>query len=862
MAEDIHIPSPSVFLRASPSPPRPRDDQPPVAKARRQPSTTTKKAPVRKQSTTAAAADGPPKPKQSKSRNGCVTCKAKRLKCGEEKPGCQQCAKRKVECGGYRKDFKWRPFEETNVKVNIDRQKRASPPRQTTNDNSTRKDSLATSSAPDSQARPAKAAKSSASSRDSGIGTFDEKETESPETQLPQRPAARRATTHEVRNESRAISPIAEGHESGPTTGSAPDTPLSPLSKDTSSVPITGISPRATYHNRSLSAGAAVQGSFVAGSPTLTEILAPTAEVSLEDGDYVPFQMPEDYHLPLDDFPDIGPLPDDHDLPHDDIEEILRSGQAIDDPQLAWAARYMAPLSDQDESPNSEGAVETWNGFMYNQPVFAEDSPEMLSLRFDRYTCGILSVMDGPNENPWRTLIWPLALNSPALYHAVLAMTSYHGSSDFPRLRLAGHEHKSASIRYIQEGIRDHSMTDQTAIATALALGFSESWDQHTATGNTHIKGAQALVKRTLADHRSNPLQGEELSRLKFLCNAWVYMDVIARLTSVDSDESNDFDNTFLFSSDAPQMIMGEHGIPGFGIDFGMPIDARVDPLMGCAGTLFPLVGRVANLVRKVCRSMKTSPALISQANDLKIALETWDPPTYIEPPEDPTAQVQHMLQTAEAYRWATLLHLHRSVPELPSLPSTELAEKALSYLATVPLASRTVVVQIYPLMVAGCEAVTSEDRQWIRERWRAMGLRMRIGVIDKCALVTEEVWRRKNAYEAQPGTSRRLVATSELQPVRRHGEPLKRTRSGFEDADPGRKGMVYSWVEGEGAQSGECSGTGSPDSNSKADGERFPRRPKPLPLNIGKMDPAYTVRGHLHWVGVMWDWGWEVLLG
>jgi hypothetical protein len=401
-------------------------------------------------------------------------------------------------------------------------------------------------------------------------------------------------------------------------------------------------------------------------------------------------------------------------------------------------------------------------------------------------------------------------------------------------------------------------MTDQTAIATALALGFSESWDQHTATGNTHIKGAQALVKRTLADHRQNPLQGEELSRLKFLCNAWVYMDVIARLTSVDSDESNDFDNTFLFSSDAPQMIMGEDGLPGFGIDFGMPIDARVDPLMGCAGTLFPLVGRVANLVRKVCRSMKTSPALISQANDLKIALETWDPPTYIEPPEDPTAQVQHMLQTAEAYRWATLLHLHRSVPELPSLPSTELAEKALSYLATVPLASRTVVVQIYPLMVAGCEAVTSEDRQWIRERWRAMGLRMRIGVIDKCALVTEEVWRRKNAYEAQPGTSRRLVATSELQPVRRHGEPLKRTRSGFEDADPGRKGMVYSWVEGEGAQSGDCSGTGSPDSNSKADGERFPRRPKPLPLNIGKMDPAYTVRGHLHWVGVMWDWGWE----
>lgn len=736
----------------------------------------------------------------------------------------------------------------------------ASPPRQTANDNHARKDSKAVSAATDSQERPPKAAKNSTAQRDSGIGPFEDEDPESTEVQLPQRPAPRRATTQAVQDGKRAISPIAENPEPVPTAGSAPATPLSTLSKDAASVPITGISPRAVYHNRSLSVGASAQDRFVAGSPTLTEILAPTAEVSIADEDYVPFQMPDDYHLPLDDFPDIGPLSDDHDMPHDDIEEILRSGQAIEDPQLAWAARYMDPLdplSDR-ESPNSDEAVDPWNGFMYSQPVYAEDSPEMLSIRFDRYTCGILSVMDGPHENPWRTLIWPLALNSPALYHAVLAMTSYHGSSDFPQLRLAGHEHKSASIRYIQEGIRDHSMTDQTAIATALALGFSESWDQHTATGNTHIKGAQALVKRTLADHRRNPLQGEELSRLKFLCNAWVYMDVIARLTSVDSDESNDFDNTFLFSSDAPQMIMGEPGLPGFGIDFGMPIDARVDPLMGCAGTLFPLVGRVANLVRKVCRSMKTSPALISQANDLKIALETWDPPTYIEPPEDPTAQVQHMLQTAEAYRWATLLHLHRSVPELPSLPSTELAEKALSYLATVPLASRTVVVQIYPLMVAGCEAVTSEDRQWIRERWRAMGLRMRIGVIDKCALVTEEVWRRKNAYEAQPGTSRRLVATSELQPVRRRGEPLKRTRSGFEEADPGRKGMVYSWVEGDGAYSGECSGTGSPDSNSKLDGDRFPRRPKPLPLNIGKMDPAYTVRGHTHWVGVMWDWGWE----
>ena len=267
----------------------------------------------------------------------------------------------------------------------------------------------------------------------------------------------------------------------------------------------------------------------------------------------------------------------------------------------------------------------------------------MLTFRFDKLTCGILSIMDGPNENPWRTLIWPLAQQSPALYHALTAMTAYHSSRDVPRLRVVGHEHKAASIRFIQEGIRDNSFLLQTAIATALALGFAEAWDLHTSTGNTHIKGAQTLVKRALYHHRNvEPWQGVDLARLKFLCNAWVYMDVIARLTSVDSDDSHDFDNTFIFSNnpnDAPPMVMGDI-VPGFGIDFGMPIDCRLDPLMGCAGTLFPLIGRVANLVRRVCRSQANSPAIISQANDLKAALERWDPPAFIESPEDPTTDV------------------------------------------------------------------------------------------------------------------------------------------------------------------------------------------------------------------------------
>ena len=587
-------------------------------------------------------------------------------------------------------------------------------------------------------------------------------------------------------------------------------------------------------------------------SPTLTEILLPFDGSNPEHQDFVHYQLPEGFQAQYSD-DEFDPALVDEDMDEEEIEEIMRNDEMVHGPlPLLGASRLNSPKSGMSPRSHADVFRQPLN-YIYPQPFFAEDSPEMLTFRFDRLTCGILSVMDGPTENPWRNLVWPLAQQSPALYHAITAMTAFHSAGDVPQLRVVGHEHKAASIRFIQEGIRDNSMDDQTAIATALALGFAEAWDQHTATGNTHIKGAQVLVRRALRDHQRNQLVGDDLSRLKFLCNAWVYMDVIARLTSVDSDDSNDFDNTFVFSgnpNDCPPLVFGDAEHPGFGIDFGMPIDARLDPLMGCANTLFPLIGRVANLVRKVCRSQANSPAIISQANDLKTALETWDPPAFIERPEDPTTDVQHTLQTAEAYRWATLLHLHSSVPELPSLSSAELAQRVLQYLATVPLASRTVIVQIYPLMVAGCEATNMEDRNWVRARWTAMGQRMRVGIIDKSLTVTEEVWRRRDVYEEQPSANRRLVATADLHPVRQRGQPLIRSPTGtMRPGDPGRTGMVFSYVDEKDIKGVEERA----DPRKRAPEIRNGRDPRP-----GVMDPAYTVRGHLHWIGVMWDWGWE----
>lgn len=168
-------------------------------------------------------------------------------------------------------------------------------------------------------------------------------------------------------------------------------------------------------------------------------------------------------------------------------------------------------------------------------------------------------------------------------------------------------------------------------------------------------------------------------------------MDVIARLTSVDNDENTDFDQV-LAPLNFPISQKNAH--------------TEIDPLLGCAATLFPLIGKAATLCRKVRKVETNSIAITSQAIELKEAIERWYPPpgtSYVRP-EDPTSEIQYALQTAVAYRYATLLYLHQAVPEVPSLTSAQLAEKVLVYLATVPLSSRLIIVQIYPLLSSRLE--------------------------------------------------------------------------------------------------------------------------------------------------------------
>lgn len=425
---------------------------------------------------------------------------------------------------------------------------------------------------------------------------------------------------------------------------------------------------------------------------------------------------------------------------------------------------------------------------------------EGLAQRFDRITCGILSVKDGAYENPWRTLIWPLAKDTPALYHALFSLAAFQSCKATPEFRVHGVDHMRKSIKHMVQDIQN--MRTDAALATSLALAFADTWDQHTHSCIQHLRGAKALVSQLLDQTVQGNVCGVDLERVRFLYNTWLYMDVIARLTSRDGCES-------------PEMDMAVFHLPG-------DVVHEVDPLMGCATTLFPLLNRVAGLIQRVRKSESISISMVSQAIELKRLVEQWEPPQWFEPPEDPTSEVQHSIQTAHAYRWATLLYLHQAVPEMPSEPTSELAKRVLILLATVPPSSRTIVIQKFPLLAAGCEAEQDEDRDWVLSRWMSIQSRLMLGSVDKCMEVIQEVWARRDAFQAAV-----------------HGQIHKHKRS--------HSGSIYDPPE-----------TWKKDRVvSTAASRQSPRRGSTI-TGLENIEYEKTVRGRLHWINVMEQWGWE----
>ena len=369
---------------------------------------------------------------------------------------------------------------------------------------------------------------------------------------------------------------------------------------------------------------------------------------------------------------------------------------------------------------------------LYPQPGLRED--DKIVQQFCQNTSTILSIRTGPRENPWLEVIWPMAQNHGILYHALAAMACSQASGDRYDLRQHENHHKAECLKSWKQ-TEEHG-NPNVAIAVCLALAFSESWSREVETGSRHIEKAKRIIKKLLSDeNRLRTCSESEQVVTGFLCKTWMYVDILARLTSQDIDMCPTFEEIFHITHSP------------------LHAEKELDPLMGCAGTLFPTIGRVAQLARSVLDQGYPQEAtfayFIRQGNDLKQQLEKWiSPPTIKQWSKKDLEDFTHSRRTANAYRWATMLLLRQTVPELDGFDTPwEMAAQILSDLSLVPDHSNALIMHIFPLLIASCEAKTKQTRDWIRNRWNTMKNRMSIGNIRRCEQIVEEVWKRRDDY-------------------------------------------------------------------------------------------------------------------
>ncbi|KAL9106635.1 MAG: hypothetical protein Q9227_008355 [Pyrenula ochraceoflavens] len=461
------------------------------------------------------------------------------------------------------------------------------------------------------------------------------------------------------------------------------------------------------------------------------------------------------------------------------------------------------------------------------------DSETMLLRRFHQDTSGILSVRngrfrDGRFENMWCNLIQDLVRDFEVVKNAILTLTAFHSSHERPEMKYTAIKYKGNCLGDLNKRIIEYTVFGiefipvEAILAATLTLGFADGWDQHTVTGILFLVSAKCLLEKAVEMHHIRPFSPDKLARIRPLCRVFVYMDVLSRLTERQQREVPKYDylmdsfNSFAVSA------------PGHFYE--------VDSLMGCATSLFPLIGRTADLIQNVRNApeeQRNSMAVMRQAMVLSEQLTNWRAPELddINPPQEKSCEVKDFLNTAEAYRYATLLYLRQAVPLIQSKSSTSLAEDILKFLREVPISSSAILVQIFPLVVAGCEA---EHSTWVKDRWSHMSRRMRIGNVDKCAEVVKMCWKnRGNARKTRQAIHSQGMGDSLLEMQEPTSIPgglnmpgqiiIQHCSLGHNDID---------------SVSEEISYLGT-------DGQRL-------------LKDEYPVGGTLHWTGIMQKEGWE----
>jgi hypothetical protein len=316
---------------------------------------------------------------------------------------------------------------------------------------------------------------------------------------------------------------------------------------------------------------------------------------------------------------------------------------------------------------------------------------------------------------------------SSALRSTVLSMAAHHLalSSDNASWKVQAFRHEQDAIHELQSIIVDpNQAATEPALATVLMMQVSARLfrDDGDASIANHLAGAKAMIAR-----RGRSQNTASTASTKFLLSLFAYHDILSSV-SRGSKPLAEHDTSFAALEDEPEMEN--------------------------IAKILLAVARVSQLQYTIkARRLGSSDAAVLSESENAMGRDIQQTLLAMQF-GDTSKEATDISRTAEAYRHAAFIYLYRTWLDIgaPNHISMDHVQRCLDHIRRVDAGSPLTTAHIWPLFTAGCEAIDTTQRQFVRERFEQMYTSKRFPSLRCVMRDIEDVWSAKDAEKQTVG--------------------------------------------------------------------------------------------------------------
>ncbi|KAM0429221.1 hypothetical protein ACHAPT_006435 [Fusarium lateritium] len=310
-------------------------------------------------------------------------------------------------------------------------------------------------------------------------------------------------------------------------------------------------------------------------------------------------------------------------------------------------------------------------GSIFIPPTVSDVSSSLVEFWF-RDVCSLWSQYDSPT-NSNRTLATALWSSSEAVSTSLQSMSSAYLSSKMPHMKKTSILMMSNATKAIEselQMVKSSPRLDVVPLGLIYGLfciGTSICWLNATQLGIPFLKEAKALLYRI--NRQKQTLTDDERRLLHIFNKSWTYCELLLSVVS-DTNPYNMYELDDVEDLGADDYPTAEQAPP--------IVDEIPHPWTGVSNTVSRLFTKTMRLCRNyryhlthpglmTMRDHTTALKLIEEAKMLEeklLALDFESAPTKSETGDQKTP-CQHLVNVAEAYRLAGLIHIYQTFPDL-----------------------------------------------------------------------------------------------------------------------------------------------------------------------------------------------------